>query len=251
MIKSEKNKDWGNMLNEYYQLTRAPLAGEIDFWKSQIKKGDSVIEIGAGQGFITKHIVQKKPSKLLLVEPCKSSSKYLEAIQTNESVVSISYDLFEETKDIFESDCIIFPYDSLPMVSKENYNLFFKKIYDSLADDGKFIFHISTKEWNLEYLNKFKSVYKTTKVFPSGKNVTVLAWAEKLSDSCYTKFFCFIDIDTNISEYYEMKTNILNKEFILELCEKNNLQLVHEFKSFDEVITKDDLIFTLAKSKRS
>ena len=165
--------------------------------------------------------------------------------------MSISYDLFEETKDIFESDCIIFPYDSLPMVSKENYNLFFKKIYDSLADDGKFIFHISTKEWNLEYLNKFKSVYKTTKVFPSGKNVTVLAWAEKLSDSCYTKFFCFIDIDTNISEYYEMKTNILNKEFILELCEKNNLQLVHEFKSFDEVITKDDLIFTLAKSKRS
>ena len=249
MIEEKLQGDWGSMLNEYYQLTRHPLPGELDFWKGQISQGDSVIEIGAGQGFITKHLVEKQPSKLLLVEPCESSARYLEPLSKQAKFIDISYDLFETCDNLRESDCILFPYDSLPMVNFDSYDQFFAKIRENLTDSGKFVFHISTKKWNEEYISKFEKTYRTTKTFPSGRNVTILAWAEKHSDSGYTKYFCFIDSETRESEYYQMTTNIIDEQFVQSMCQKHQLSISDVKTSFDDLPGEDDLVITLIKQR--
>ncbi|MGZ3723947.1 MAG: rRNA adenine N-6-methyltransferase family protein, partial [Bdellovibrionales bacterium] len=60
---------WGPLLAGYYETSREALPFEREFWASLVKPTSTIIEIGAGSGFISKSLAEASPQLLTLVEP--------------------------------------------------------------------------------------------------------------------------------------------------------------------------------------
>lgn len=249
--KSRNKNTWGPMLDEYYKMTRTALNGEIDFWLSKTDPKMRVLEIGAGQGFLSQQLLSARPKSLTLVEPLVNCQRYLESLKSMSDQTNVEiYDRNFEHIPVEKSyDLIIFAYDSLPMVPKSQLNTFFSQISRVLSPDGHFIFHISTPEWNQNYISQFRKVYHGNKKFPSGKGVKIFSWAEPLAEDYYEKHFVFVDEMSLSSEYYCMPVQILYHGYIERLCEDSGLVISSLSRSFDDGEGSDDLIYTVRKRR--
>ena len=237
------------MLDEYYLMTRRPLDGEIEFWVSGIDETKRVLEIGAGQGFLSRHLLNAGPRSLTMAEPLLNCQKYLEPLKTDAGPVETQtyYQKFEDLGFESEFDLVIFAYDSLPMIPKENLTDFFRQVHLALKPGGRFVFHISTPEWNQKYISQFQRVYHANKELPSGRKVKIFSWAEEISEDYYLKHFVFVDEENLQPEYYCMPAQILYHGYIERLCQDAGLKLVQCQKSFDGQDGPDDLIYTICK----
>tara|TARA_B100001758_G_C18195031_1_gene496666 strand:+ start:126 stop:473 length:348 start_codon:yes stop_codon:yes gene_type:complete len=80
--------------------------------KGEIKKNDTIIEVGPGTGNLTEKIVLKKPKKLILIEKDKVLANKL-SIKFKEKITLINDDILKIDEDKFKSVKMIF-FGNLP-----------------------------------------------------------------------------------------------------------------------------------------
>ncbi len=243
---------WGPLLAGYYQAIRAELPGERDFWRKQITSDLDVLEIGAGSGFISVELARAQPKSLTLVEPETENIDLLEVVllEANlETIPKIIAGKFEVT-NVPQQDLIVFPYDSLPMITDKQQRASLIRISaNRLKPGGRFILHVSTPSWNERYIAASKEVSRTRYRLSSGVEVTSERFVKRISESEYIKFVSIETLDRSQKENYVALTSIVTQEEVLAAAEKAGLRLVNCYSDFfgGKNPIGDDLILTFER----
>jgi SAM-dependent methyltransferase len=146
---------WSALFTYSYDAGREELPGETAFWSELARGKASILEIGAGTGFISQHIAAHKPQSLTLVEPEIENIKILTrrmARYHKSSSLRFFPGKFQDYRGP-QQDLIAFPYDSLPMIySREERSKIFDVVARSLTAGGLFAIHVSSQDWNDNYV---------------------------------------------------------------------------------------------------
>ncbi len=248
--------NWGPLFAAYYEAAREELPNEKKFWISLIKKNFSVLEIGAGSGFISEALASTKPKLLTLIEPEPENIKLLNKniskwnSKTNIDVVTSQF----ETANVSPHDLIIFPYDSLPMISSRIQRAdLFRIIANRLTPNGIFGIHISTPLWSKKYVQSTRELAIQKYITQYGQPIEVKRFFRAVSGTEYIKFISIKNEQQETQENYVALTSIIFEEEIFESAKLAGLKLIHRYSDFygtpyDPISGPiDDDIFVFAK----
>ena len=245
---------WGPLLAGFYDVARTELPHERGFWKSLISPDMDVLEIGAGNGFISTALAEARPRTLTLVEPEKENIRILEH--------NLAKEKFRMTPEIvparFETgafrpqDLIVLPFDTLPMItdtaSRAKIFLIAAKY---LKPGGTFVLHVSTDAWVERFFATPQNTVTQACSTYDKRNLLTKRTSRRISESQYIKFYHLKDESTGLQENYLALTSIVTPEEILSAAKTAGLTLSSWYSDFEKhpgpVPTSDDHIFVFKK----
>jgi hypothetical protein len=243
---------WGPLLAEYYQAAREPLANEREFWASLIQPGMSVLEIGAGSGFVSEVLAQRNPDHLTLVEPEKEHVRLLKHAMAGwktSSNIEILTTYFEHAR-VSPQDLIVFPYDTLPMIIGRDQRLkLFRSAYDRLKSKGLFAVHISTPSWAQKYIEGSRELSLSFYMTSRKNNVSVKRFSKPVSPTEFIKFVSVLCLAKRAKENYVALTSIVTHQEMLEHGTAAGFRLQAHYSDFygHSGPSADDAIYIFQK----
>lgn len=248
---------WGPILAWMSECRREVIPGEIGFWANQIKGKQSVLEIGAGTGYLSTHFaatVRDLGGNLVFVEPEMENIAILREKLRQQNLLSfatIEHCYFEnyESSELF--DYILFPYDSLPMVPKSKRKSLIGNVAKHLKQGGVFGLHFSSISWNQNFITEIGTKpYHFSFPHPEWpeKYINATLSISNVTSASYEKRF-FLEFE-DIVEIYTFSTEIIDREALIGDAISFGLSLSDWFSDFEssKVIGGDDLILIFKRN---
>ncbi len=243
---------WGPLLAEYYEVAREALPNEREFWASLVQPTSTVVEIGAGSGFISKALAEASPRLLTLVEPEREHLKLLRrAMRTwkTHSQIDIVEAFFENTK-ISKHNLIVFPFDSLPMItSRKQRAQLYAAIAERLVPGGKFVVHFSSPSWNENYVRETGRQSVSTYTIRSGHELRVRRLSKPISKAEFIKFISVECPEKQARENYVALTAIVQEDEVILDAASAGFKLESRFGDFKKNVfsPSEEVIFVFKK----
>lgn len=250
---------WDYWLARFYHENRIDIyPNEIDFWKSICKNKLNVLEIGAGNGFISKNLLDIGVQTLTLVEPEKENLGFLNlnidkqlqrlTSSTDIEIFPYPYQMYDKNKS---QDIIFTSWDNLAMFSsfEERLELFQLVSKHLKSADGVFCFHLSSDKFNHnDYLNNI-SPKKFSLPLDGGEKLDCIWSIEKNHEYFYSKKLSMKPPGFLNSISYTLPTWTVLPQEIYKLADLSGLEVVSVFNDFDSHIIEnpDDYIWILRK----
>ena len=243
---------WGPLFAGYYDSAREPLPYELEFWEEITNPHKDILEIGAGNGFISRRLI--RPGKrITLVEPEAENLRLLEKRFDKTNISDCEVNIVRgrfETVSVSPQDIIIFPYDSLPIITDPRQRgIIVQLAAERLKTGGLFVIHISSPIWAEKYIQATTQELMKDYTIWDGSLVQVKRVTRRLTKFEYLKFIAVQDYKTRIREHYIARTSIIQPHEILEHARSAGLEIVKIYSDFQfsESGNSDDLIFVLRK----
>ncbi len=171
----------------------------------------------------------------ILVEPEAENVKLLKKrlqLNTPEIQPSILQTKFEVGSFTLQ-DLILFPYDSLPMLTDTtSRSKIFTIASRHLNPNGIFAIHVSTPSWVSKELSESCIVKQTFFRTLQGTEITVKRSIRQVSDTEYIKFISIEDQSNGIRENYLAMTSIVTSNEILEAAKQAGFVLQNRYRDF-------------------
>jgi len=256
------NIDWGKNEPGFISLLTQEIFEEKIYEKYfQVKEGDIVFDIGANCGAFTYSILNKKPKRVICLEPSNSMVKALENNTKNHPVTIINkavsnitasrqkiesngvfiYFHENETYDKITFSDILSQYniDKIDFLKFDceggEYHIFTKENYDFISKNVNYMvgeWHINDHENAVERFIEFRNLYlkdhKNFRIFErSGKEVTF----EIFNDNYLYGFRDWFK-ETQLGQWFIYIDNTKpKKEFEFNLDSKNTIWIIDDFYS--------------------
>lgn len=250
---------WDYWLARFYHENRKDIyPNEISYWKSICKDKKNVLEIGAGNGFISKNLLDVGVKTLTLVEPEYENLVFLNLNldkQKQSSFSSTNIEIFASPYQMYDQDnsqdVIFTSWDNLAMFSSfdERLELFQLVAKHLKSKTSIFCFHLSSEKFNYkDYLNNIHPK-KFTMHLEDDQYLDCIWSIEKNSEFYYSKKLSIKPPGETQSLSYTLPTWTVLPQEIHKLADLSGLKVLNVFNDFDGGITDDpdDYIWILGQ----
>jgi SAM-dependent methyltransferase len=135
---------------DWYDADYAGLLGDVRFYRNLIDGADVVVELGAGTGRVTRHLLGLTPQpRIIAVEPAAAMRLKLKAQLRDEALVVVDATASTFTASLTTRSLVLFPFNGLlHLETRAALDGAFAHMAQQLPVDARIAFDVTGPYWN-------------------------------------------------------------------------------------------------------